>query len=46
MDLEVEVADGATRHTRVPFNPAIDDETVRERMVELTHQARQALGKN
>ncbi|WP_370328085.1 DUF2470 domain-containing protein [Euzebya sp.] len=46
MDLEAEVEDGATRHTRVPFDPPITDQTVRERMVELTRQASEALGKD
>lgn len=45
MDLEVEVEDGATRHTRVPFDPPITDETVRERMIEMSRQADVALGK-
>lgn len=46
MDLDVEVADGATRQTRVPFNPAITQETVRERLVEMTRQAHEALEKS
>lgn len=46
MDLEVQVEDGATRHTRVPFNPPITDESARERLVAMTNQARYALGKN
>lgn len=46
MDLEVEVEDGETRHTRVPFNPPIEEGAVRERMVELSHRADEALGKN
>lgn len=46
MDLEVQVEDGATRHTRVPFNPPITDETARQRLVEMTRKARFALTKN
>jgi heme iron utilization protein len=46
MDLEVEVEDGATRHTRVPFNPPIEEGEVRERMVQLAQRAGEAQGKN
>jgi heme iron utilization protein len=45
MDVEVEAGDAPARHTRVPIQPPMTEATARERLVELTERAREALGK-